>query len=158
MRDIQTGAITLVNCRQRGALFKRGNNYSGFPDISADGRWVVFSSASSNLVPGITVKATRCFLYDSPSASLVSQTKSGAAANGLSTSPAISDDGKGGCFSSTTSNLVGKAEGFSINEIFIQRRWQDKLEQISVAMNGAMSSFLAQAQQLTGMVPSLHFF
>jgi hypothetical protein len=143
LRDMQTGAITLVSAGSEGLYSSEGNNYSGFPDISADGRWVVFSSASSNLVPGDNNKQRDVFLYDSitQQVSLVSQTKSGAAANGLSTSPAISDDGRVVVFSSTASNLVGKAEGFSINgDIYSKNLVTGQVEQISVAMNGAMSS------------------
>lgn len=143
LRDMQTGAITLVSAGSEGRYSSQGNNSSGTPDISADGRWVVFSSTSSNLVPGDNNNERDVFLYDSitQQVSLVSQTKSGAAAKGSSIFPTISDDGRVVVFVSSASNLVGKAEGFSINgDIYSKNLVTGQVEQISVAMNGAMSS------------------
>ena len=42
----------------------QANNHSGSPVISADGRYVVFSSSADNLVPGDTNHAHDIFVYD----------------------------------------------------------------------------------------------
>ena len=51
VRDLQSGAITRVST---GAMAIRAMRQSLSSDISADGRYVVFESTASNLVPGDT--------------------------------------------------------------------------------------------------------
>jgi Tol biopolymer transport system component len=49
-RDLRTGSTVLVS-RAGGAAGEKGNHDSAGPGISADGRYVVFNSVSSNLDP-----------------------------------------------------------------------------------------------------------
>ncbi len=53
VRDMQTGQLELISVSSSGA---QGNQVSGSTtvDISGDGRHVLFSSAASNLAPGVT--------------------------------------------------------------------------------------------------------
>src|SRR5207245_282238 len=51
VRDMQTGTTRRVSVSSTGG---QGNNSSGAPSISADGRYVAFDSYASNLVPGDT--------------------------------------------------------------------------------------------------------
>src|SRR6266550_4433539 len=51
VKDTQTGAITRVSTDSSGA---QANEHSYEPTISADGRFVVFTSEASNLVAGDT--------------------------------------------------------------------------------------------------------
>ncbi|MBL8749036.1 MAG: PD40 domain-containing protein [Planctomycetes bacterium] len=60
-RDRVTGQTTRVSVSSAGA---QGNGNSLDPDISADGRFVVFRSAASNLVPGDTNNAPDIFCHD----------------------------------------------------------------------------------------------
>ena len=53
VRDRQTGVTTLVS-RPNGSGTALGNDYSGGPSISADGRFVAFASIATNLVEGDT--------------------------------------------------------------------------------------------------------
>lgn len=48
VRDMQTGTMILVS-RSSGAIGSKSNGTSGFPSISADGRYVVFESTATNL-------------------------------------------------------------------------------------------------------------
>ena len=51
LRDMQTAAVTLVSSSSANV---RGERDSYAPDISTDGRYVVFTSLSANLVAGDT--------------------------------------------------------------------------------------------------------
>ncbi|HEY2295856.1 MAG TPA: hypothetical protein VGM86_34575 [Thermoanaerobaculia bacterium] len=84
--------------------------------ISADGRFVVFTSDAPDLVPGQQDDngSLDVFLYDrvTASVSLVSHTGSAAkAGNGPSTDPAISADGRWIAFDSVATDLDGGAAG-----------------------------------------------
>jgi Tol biopolymer transport system component len=48
VRNLRTGTTRLVSVNSAG---KQGNSYSYNPSISANGRWVTFTSQASNLVP-----------------------------------------------------------------------------------------------------------
>ena len=52
VRDLQLGTTTLVSVNNAGT--GSGNSYSTGPRISADGRFVVFASAATDLVPGVS--------------------------------------------------------------------------------------------------------
>lgn len=83
---------------------------SSEPDLSADGRLLVFSSAADNLVPGDDNKRRDVFVRDiaSGTTSLVSAARSGGGANGASRAPAISPDGRYVSYTSEASNLVAR--------------------------------------------------
>jgi hypothetical protein len=61
VRDRLTGQTARVSVDSTGA---QANHHSHFPDISADGRFVVFDSDASNLVPGDTNARTDVFCRD----------------------------------------------------------------------------------------------
>ncbi|HVB99409.1 MAG TPA: IPT/TIG domain-containing protein [Candidatus Dormibacteraeota bacterium] len=89
------------------------------PSISSDGRYVVFSSAATNLSTAATTGAKEIYLRDTclgaasgciPSTTLVSVATDGvSAANGSNTQPYISADGQFIAFISTATNLVSSA-------------------------------------------------
>ena len=78
------------------------------PEISADGNWIAFQSADSDLVPGDENGHMDVFLYDRREASLarVSVAADGGEADGESGSPTISADGTVVAFESQASNLL----------------------------------------------------
>jgi len=82
---------------------------SGFPMISADGRWVAFQSRATELVPG-TVPPGSVNIYARDTWSnithLVSVDALGNAAAGTATLAAISGDGRHVAFISTATNFV----------------------------------------------------
>jgi Tol biopolymer transport system component len=81
---------------------------SGAPAISADGRYVAFSSSADNLVPGDTNKATDIFVRDRQTGAItrVSTDSTGGQADGSSRSPSISADGRTVAFVSDATDLV----------------------------------------------------
>jgi Tol biopolymer transport system component len=86
----------------------QANGASDEPDVSSDGRFVVFRSAASNLVGQGTGPHVNVFVRDLllGNTYLVSVAPSGGAANGDSGSPAISPDGRYVSFATTATNLV----------------------------------------------------
>src|SRR5262249_46227473 len=84
-----------------------GNSY--LPWISADGRFVAFTSFASNLVGGDTNGRSDAFVHDLSTGvtERVSVNSAGHQANGGSGSESISADGRLVAFQSDASNLVG---------------------------------------------------
>jgi Tol biopolymer transport system component len=91
--DTVTGTRTLVSVGMGGAL---ADDSSGEPAISADGRYVAFSSDATNLVPNDTNTSTDVFVRDMVAGTTqrVSVTSSGGEADDNSYTPSISDDGR----------------------------------------------------------------
>jgi len=113
------------------------NGPSSDPHISADGRYVVFTSAASNLVPGDHNRQPDVFLRDLKAQRTirVSVTSSGAQANGPSGSPAISADGRVVSFASKATNLVGAAAN-AVPQVFVRDLPKRRTERISVSTSG----------------------
>ncbi len=106
VHDRQTGQTTRVSVAGDGS---QGNSPSFSVAISADGRYIVFGSASNNLVSGDTNGASDIFVHDRQTGQTtrVSVALSGAQSNSPSRGPAISADGRHVAFESDASNLVG---------------------------------------------------
>jgi Tol biopolymer transport system component len=86
-----------------------GNASSDAPQISYDGRYVVFNAGATNLVSGDTEGQNDVFISDLKSGTIkrVSSTKAGVGGNGYSYDPAISGNGRYVAYASAASNLVG---------------------------------------------------
>ncbi len=106
VRDLVNGTTTRVST---GAAGVQANGRSSDASISGDGRYVVFTSESSNLVAGDTNTSSDVFVKDLSTGAIarVSVTAAGAEANGTSFQPEISADGSRITFSSLASNLTG---------------------------------------------------
>lgn len=110
LRDTFVGSSELVSARDPAldsATWSAGNTI--YPaSLSADGRYIVFTSEADNLVPGDTNGCQDVLLLDTLSGgiSLVSVGTNGSAANGPSFEPSITPDGRFVAFTSTASNLV----------------------------------------------------
>jgi Tol biopolymer transport system component len=98
------------------------NGPSQQPSLSADGRYVAFSSQASNFGPPVgTGRQWNVYVFDrlTGNTALISSGQGGAPANGSSTDPSISADGQVVAFASTATNLVpGTSKG--VNEIFVR--------------------------------------
>ena len=104
-RDRATGVTTLVSHTPAGGP---GNGWSGVPDISDDGRFVVFESHATDLVAGLDRNdgGSDIYLFDAAVGGVrrVSVTSAGEQpAIGNSATPAISGTGRVVAFSSTAS-------------------------------------------------------
>lgn len=92
----------------RASAGQQGNGKSQGAGVSADGRYVVFSSVASNLVPGDTNRKSDVFLRDmvAKTTRRISFGLAGKQANGASFFPSVSDNGRLVAFSSDATNLV----------------------------------------------------
>lgn len=107
------------------------------PDVTPNGRWVVFTSNALNLVPGDHNLAFDVFLRDRQTGQTqrISVTSSGAEANGDSTDPVISADGRYIAFASDATNLVsGDTNG--AGDIFVRDRVTGKTTRVSTSSQG----------------------
>ena len=116
-KDIETKAVRCVSTNAAGA---QGNQGADLYVLSADGRYLVFASLSNNLVVGDTNDKTDIFRKDLQSGAIdrVSTAANGAEANGGSTSPSVSADGRYVTFASDSTNIVAGAS----NQLHIYRK------------------------------------
>jgi Tol biopolymer transport system component len=141
VNEILTGTTTRVSVPSGSVLESNGGSTA--PAISADGRYVTFNSAASNLVSGDSNGFIDVFVHDrrTGNTTRMSISSNGSQANGDSTShtPDISDDGRYVAFASTASNLVaGDINGFE--DIFVHDRSTGATIRVSVASNGSESN------------------
>lgn len=110
VRDLLT-STTRVSVRTGGA---EADGPSLSPRISSGGRWVVFHSSASNLVPGDVNQRDDVFVHDRALGVtfLVSRTPGGAPGDEWSRHPDISPDGRWIVFESLANDLVDQDTGF----------------------------------------------
>jgi len=108
VRDTVSGTTTRVNVDNAGAQAVGVGTDSREPAISADGRYVAFSSSAGNLVTGDTNGDYDVFVRDRLTGTImrVSVGSTGAEGNSGSGATSISADGRYVAFSSGASNLV----------------------------------------------------
>jgi Tol biopolymer transport system component len=112
--------------------------------FSADGRFVAFQSAASNLVPGDTGFKSDVFVFDrqTGTSERVSVSTAGTQGNNDSEAPAISADGRYVAFSSRSSNLIEGDTNFAA-DIFVRDRWATgstgSTERVNVSSSGGQA-------------------
>jgi archaellum component FlaF (FlaF/FlaG flagellin family) len=141
VRDRLTGTTRRVSVSSTGA---QANGWSALPAISADGRYVVFESAATNLVPGDSNRVTDVFVRDRAKAStrrVSVPSGAGAQANGASGGAVISADGRYVAFQSSASNLVpGDTNGPWKDDIFVRDRARAATRRVSVSSTGVQAN------------------
>src|SRR5215216_1881255 len=113
-----------------------GDQDSELPAISADGRFVAFSSEATNLVSGDRNKNPDVFVRDRQTGTTtrVSVATGGAEANAGGTAPAISRDGRFVAFESSSDNLAPDTN--FTGDIYLHDRQTGTTELISKAFDG----------------------
>jgi Tol biopolymer transport system component len=116
---------------------RQGNDHSGSPGISADGRYVVFSSGADNLVEGDTNGVADVFAYDreTHTTEIISLADDGSPANDASSQATISADGRWVVFVSLASNLVANDTN-DLQDIFVRDRQAGRTILVSAAVDG----------------------
>ncbi len=97
-----------------------GDADSRKPDITPDGRYVVFESSATNLVPGVSDANTDIYLHDTqgPLTIKVTVSPAGTEGNGSSFNGKVSSNGRYVAFESEATNLVpGDING--VTDIFV---------------------------------------
>ena len=110
VRNTVDQTTTLVSRSSGDAL---GNGNSGNPSVSADGRYVLFTSLATNFVAGDDNAVSDVFLRDRQlgTTALLSHTTDGTVANGTSVGIELSDDGRKALIRSNASDLVAGSSG-----------------------------------------------
>jgi Tol biopolymer transport system component len=135
VRDRQNGTTERVSVRSSG---KQANGGSNRPAISADGRFVAFSSFATNLVTTDTNGTWDVFVHDRQTGvtEIVSVDGAGNVGDGSSIKPTISADGRYVAFSSEATNLVaGDTNG--TQDVFVHDRLTGTTKRMSVDSGGA---------------------
>jgi Tol biopolymer transport system component len=126
-----------VSVRSNGA---QANGPSISPDVSSTGRFVVFESSASNLVPGDTNDTYDVFIRDRDAGktSRLSVSSSGDQAFKPSHEPVVSADGNVVAFWSSAANLV-EGDTNHREDIFVHDRLTNTTERVSVRSNGSQT-------------------
>src|SRR5207249_3430991 len=118
-----------------------GNDTSLGSALSADGRFVAFDSAATDLVAGDTNGASDVFVHDRQTGMTerVSVASDGTQGNNASSCPALSADGRFVAFDSDATNLVaGDTNGAT--DVFVHDRQTGTTERVSVPSGGRTQS------------------
>src|SRR4051812_37880790 len=116
-------------------------NLRGGAEVSNDGRYVVFESASPGLVAGDANGTSDIFLHDTTTGTvtLVSRNAAGGSANRSSAHPAISANGKFIAFDSHATDLDGATNaGISGSLIYRYSVTTGRSKLVSTSPNGAL--------------------
>jgi Tol biopolymer transport system component len=146
--DRKTRAVTLESASSNG---KSSDGSSAHPDLSADGRYLVFDSTATNLTT--TLDRNECddvFLRDR----LTNTTRrltigvNGNEPNGRSEAPVISDDGSVVAFVSSATNLVPERDqNGAASDIYVVRVATGEIARVGLNASGRQFS--------TSLAPSL---
>lgn len=148
VRDIAAGVTVCASVDSAG---NQATDSSSRPSISADGRWVAFQSAASNLVVGDTNQVIDIFLRDLTSGQTVraSLDSSGIQANSSSGAPVLSSDGRWVAFHSIASNLAPPdTNGFT--DVFARDMLSGLVVRVSVGLGGAQASKISNEPAISG--------
>ena len=135
VRDVVASSTTLVSIAGNGAI---SNGLSDSPSISANGRFVVFSSAATNL-DGLadTDGGTDVFVRDlvAGTTQRVSLSSVGALAHGDAARPVISGSGRFVTYESTAADAVA-ADSNTVTDAFVYDRTLGQTSRVSTDSAG----------------------
>jgi archaellum component FlaF (FlaF/FlaG flagellin family) len=147
VRDLLLRTTERVSVSSSG---EEGTNHSGASAISADGRFVGFSSTAANLVPNDMNHLRDIFLHDRQAQTTmrVNVSSSGEEANGSSNLSSLSGDGRYVAFESWASNLVpGDTNGFI--DVFVHDWLTGSTTRVSVSSSGSQGNFGGSAPSIS---------
>ena len=146
--DRGTRTVSRVSVATGGA---QSNSDSFNPRISADGRYVVFESPASNLVPDDTNQVFDVFRHDRLTGETVrvSVATSGGQASGDSFDARISDDGNRIAFTSRAFDLVG-GDANGASDIFVRDIAAGTTTRVSVSAIGADADLASSEPAISG--------
>ena len=125
-RDLVSGVTTRVNVTPAGG--QSAGDLAAFTirvTVSADGRYVSFNSAATDLVAGDTNDTADAFVRDmvAGQTTRVNVGNAGEQSNGTATAqaPVMSDDGRYVAWSSNATNLVAVDQNGTLSDVFLRR-------------------------------------
>ena len=137
MHDRATGTTEIMSVNDAG---EAGNSLNVQPEISADGRFVVFSSFADNLVPGPQSSGLQVYLRDHATGTIerITEDAVGEPGDGSSVDP--------------TGNLIG--DGNHESHILVKDRATGAFERVSATSTGEPADLLSEHPDIT---PDGHF-
>jgi PKD repeat protein len=136
VHDRQTGQTTRVSVASDGT--QANSDTTGYPSISADGRYVAFHSAASNLVSEDTNGYPDIFVHDRQTGQT---TRVSVASDGTETeggeAPSISADGRYVAFHSSS-------------DVFVHDRQTGETTRVSVASDGTQANLTSSFASISG--------
>ncbi len=140
LRDKQSGTTTLVSVSSGNVP---ADNSSGAGSISADGHYAIFWSDADNLASGTIPGYASIYVRDLQQGLTEREdvASDGTGANGSSSSPAISADGRFVVFESNSTNLAPGTSGN--NQIYRRDRNTGQIILVSLGIDGSPANQLA---------------
>lgn len=153
---VDTGASEIVSAASDGTRSERfvGHSYLhswGGREISADGRFIVFQSSASNLVPGdgndfaraagATLQTRDAFVKDMVTGRLerVSVNSVGQEGEGIQGSASISPDGRYVTFATATDSFDENSAGVDLTNVYVYDRRTGSLDLITEAAHDSLA-------------------
>jgi len=162
VHDRQTGVTQRLSVDSAG---NEGDGHSQEPAISADGRYVAFSSIASNLAPGDADDYIDVFVHDRDTdgdgifdeAGAIATELVKAEGHGHTLHPAISADGRYiALFSELAGSMscqppgYGTGEGYEgCSDVFVHDRQMGVTERVSVSSSGSLGNGHSQAPSIS---------
>jgi uncharacterized repeat protein (TIGR01451 family) len=146
IHDRETGATEIISVNAAG---EPGNSLNVQADISADGRFVVFSSFADNLVPEPQSSNLQVYLRDRVTGTieLITENAAGEAGDGASVNPSVSLDGRFVAFQTNSGNLIG--DGNFESHILVKDRVTGTFERVSATSTGEPADLLSEHPDIT---------
>lgn len=152
VKNLETGSVELMS--------RRGTTYGGFnsgdfgdASISADGRWVCFSSHAINLVAVDTNRASDIFRVDRTEAGtplrVISRASDGTAGNGPSFLPYSSSDGRWIVYTSHASNLSSSTDTNQTHDVYLWEEGTGRNQLVSLGVDGTAAQGNSEALSIS---------
>jgi hypothetical protein len=144
LRDTLTGATELISMSDNGVS---GNGWSSYPQVTDNGRYVVFFSDANDLIKRDKNSATDVFRYDriTGTMELISKSTSGVQSNGTSELPSVNSDGNLVAFVSYSTNLDASPN----QGVFVRDVLNSITERVSIKSDGT-PAFSANRVSISG--------
>jgi hypothetical protein len=156
VRDRQTGTTVRASVAESGA---QGDDFSGWPSISADGRFVAFQSFAGNLIPTGRRGFADIYVRDLQlgHTTRVSLSSAGVPADGDCRYPSMSGDGRFVAFTSNASNLVPGGGG-GVNQVYVRDLLTGQTSLASAANDGSIGDAYSWVPTISGDGRYVAFF
>lgn len=148
LKNIKTAAVTRVSTNSQGV---EANGESFTASISANGRYVAFTSAATNLVDGDSNANADIFVKDLKTGAVTrasTNSQGQQANNGNSYSAVISPNGRYVVFESDATNLVDNDTNASF-DIFLKDLKTGKITRVSTSSENEQANFASSNANLT---------
>ncbi|MFN0006724.1 MAG: TolB family protein [Planctomycetota bacterium] len=156
LHDLQTSTTEFVSMSSTGV---HGDFGGHSPSLSFDGRFVAFTSWSTNLVGGDGNGELDVFVRDrlNGTTELVSRSSLGVQGNDDSIDPSISADGRFVAFSSISVNLIQSDANGALTDVFLRDRQLGTTRLVSTDSNGVQGNIHALRPSISADGGSIAF-